>query len=709
MSYRITVDTGGTFTDLVLANDEELLGFFKSPTTPDDMFVGVEDGLRQAAASQSLSLEDLMRETSLFVYSTTRGTNAILEGKTAKTAFIATEGHGDMLVYREGGKPDPFNLRIPYPAPYVPRALTLEVVERVLSDGSVRVPLDESTVERAVERLRAWNIEAVGVCLLWSVVNPQHELRVGELLTHALPGVEVSLSHEVNPIIREFRRASATVIDASLKPLMRAHLTDIDARLRGLGYAGDPLSVTHVSGGMLSMNELCAAPLQSVDSGPALGPVAGLTLAMIELDDEHPDAIVTDLGGTSFEISVIHGGELTYTREKWLGPEYLGHPTGMHAVDTRSVAGAGGGSIARVDVEGVLQVGPDSAGADPGPVCYGHGGIAATVTDAAAVLGYLDREYFAHGRFDLDLEGARRAVAEQVAEPLGLSTEDGAAAILAVATEVTRSFVHDQTVRQGLDPRACLLVSGGGAAGLNIVRVARELEVPQILIPSGAGVLCAIGGQYADVVTEFSQRHFTETSRFDADGVNGVLAELSRLMDEFFAKLGGEGDERREFVCEARYTDQNWEIDVPLAADRFSGPDDVKAFENEFHRVHKRLFAVDQPDQSVECINWRARARQIRSKPRLPRFDRADTTSAPVNTRSIYEGGEWIDVDVFDGPRLGPGTTMEGPCVIEDPTTTIVLPAGTSVSVSEHHNYRLDVALDGPGRARAEAEGQVQL
>lgn len=706
MSYRITVDTGGTFTDLVLASDRELLGFFKSPTTPHDMFQGVLDGIGQAAASQGLAVEALMAQTGLFVYSTTHGTNAILEGKTARTAFVATAGHGDMLVYREGGKPDPFNLRIAYPEPYVPRSLTYEVTERVLSDGTVSVPLDEADVDRVVERLRALDVQAVGVCLLWSIVNPDHELRVGERIAAGLPGVEVSLSHLVNPIIREFRRASATVIDASLKPLMNAHLRDIDRRLRELGYVGDPLSVTHVSGGMLSMDELCEAPLQSVDSGPALGPVAGLKLASAELGTDAPNAIVTDVGGTSFEISVINGGALTYTREKWLGPELLGHPTGMHAVDTRSVA-AGGGSIARVDPEGVLHVGPQSAGADPGPVCYGRGGTQPTVTDAAAVLGYLDREHFAHGRFELDLDGARAAMRREVGEPLELADEDAAAAVLAVATESMRSFVHDQTVRQGLDPRGCLLVSGGGAAGLNIVRVARELEVPQILLPSGAGVLCAIGGQYADVVTEFSTRHFTDTVRFDADGVNAVLAELDARVDAFFARLSGDGSQEREYLCEARYADQNWEIDVPLTQPRFDGAATVKAFEDAFHHVHKRLFAVDQPDQFVECINWRVRARQVERKPSLPRGERIDGDARPVGSRSIYEGGAWIEVPVFDGPRLPAEVTIEGPCVIEDPTSTVVIPQLATVTVTDHHNYRIDVGLAAVGAADARAEGET--
>ena len=695
MTYRITVDTGGTFTDLVLATDEELGGFFKSPTTPEDIFVGIRASLEQAAASDGISVETLLSSTGTFVYSTTQGTNAILTKNTAKTAFVTTAGHGDILVYREGGKPDAFDLTIQFPEPYVSRTLTFEVEERILSDGTVMVALNEADVMGVIEDLAELGVEAVGVCLLWSVVNSDHEDRIGQLFSEHLPEVEVTLSHDVNPIIREFRRASASVIDASLKPVMRDHLGGVDARLRELGYEGQPLSVTHVTGGVLSLQEMCEVPLQSVDSGPALGPVAGLMFAQEELATETPDVIVADIGGTSCDISIVIGGELTYTREKWLGPEYLGHPTGMHAVDTRSV-GAGGGSVAHVDKEGVLHVGPESAGADPGPACYGRGGAKPTVTDAAAVLGYLDQEYFAGGQRDLDLGSATSVVQAQIAEPLGLDLEEGAAAILTVATEAMRSFVHDMTVRQGLDPRSCLLIAGGGAAGLTMIRVASELEVPEMVIPAGAGVLCAIGGQYADIVSEFSRRTFTDTRDFDADRVNATLTALDEEVDAFFERLPDDGERRREFLCEARYFDQNWEIDVTLPFSRFAGEADVQKFEDEFHRVHQRLFAVNQPGQGIELINWRARARQVRGKPAIsvPAHASDGSESSGATTRRVWERSEWKEFPVHYGPALPPLGIVEGPAVIEDPTTTIVLPTQSKVQVTKHRNYRIEVGSE---------------
>jgi N-methylhydantoinase A len=273
------------------------------------------------------------------VYSTTTSTNAILEGRTARTAFLTTEGHRDVLVYREGGKDDPLNIAVPYPEPYVPRSLTFTLRARIGSDGTVLEPLAEDDLERVLRRLADLDVEAVGVCLLWSIVNPVHELRVGERLAERLPHVEVTLGHLLNPVIREYRRASATVIDASLKPLMRAHLHDVDRRLRGLGFRGEPLLATHLSGGVVRLDEMCDRPLHSVDSGPALAPIAGLAYAAAEPEaadgNGAADVLVIDAGGTSLDISPTRDRRVVYSREKWFGPKWHGHMTGLPAVETR--------------------------------------------------------------------------------------------------------------------------------------------------------------------------------------------------------------------------------------------------------------------------------------------------------------------------------------------------------------------------------------
>lgn len=700
MPYTITMDTGGTFSDLVLADEHQVLGLYKAPTTPDDVLDGVLDAVGLAAEDQGLGVSELLAATTTFIYSTTRSTNAILTGETARTAFLTTEGHRDILVYREGGKHHPLDIAQPYPEPYVPRSLTYEVRERILADASVAVPLDEAHLDAVIDDLAEAEVEAVGVCLLWSVVEPAHELRVGERLRERLPDVEVTLSHQLNPIIREYRRASATVIDASIKPLMRTHLGQIDRRLRELGFGGEPLMVTHLSGGVLRMEDMCDAPLHSVDSGPALAPVAGLAYAAT-LPSPSPgagegapelDVIVVDAGGTSFDISPTRDRQVITSREKWLGPVWVGHMTGLPAVDTRSV-GAGGGSIAAVDPGGLLTVGPASAGASPGPACYGRGGTKATVTDAAVVLGHVDPAYFLGGRMPLDADRAAAAVADAVGRPLGLTTTAAAAAVMAVFTENIRAFLAETMVANGLDPRRSLIVAGGGAAGLNIAAVARELEVPQVLVPVMAAGLSAVGGQHSDVVTSFSLGGRTSTADFDHEAVNAVLGDLAGRVEAFLDRAGANGAGSREFYCEARYAHQLWELNVPLGdRDRFHGPDDVEDLHHRFDRLHHAVFAVDHASAPVEAVTWRGDARIRRPKPQLaerPAAGDGDGQAAPTRRRAHLDGVD-LDVPVHAGPRLRTGEVVPGPAIIEEATTTIVVPHHAQATVTPAA-YLIDV------------------
>src|SRR5581483_7888409 len=466
---RFAVDTGGTFTDLVVEDDDGVLHLFKSPTRPDDPVRGVLDVLDVAAGELG---DDLLARGAVFVHATTRAINAVLTGTTARTAFLTTGGHPDVLLFREGGRTDPFNFTRPYPQPYLPRSLTFEVPERIDAEGEVVEPLDEEAVVSICSRLRELGVEAVGVCLLWSIANPAHEQRVGELLEEHLPGVPYTLSHRLNPSIREYRRASSTCIDASLKPVMSEYLRSLEGRLRDAGFAGRVLMVTS-AGGVLDAAAVAEAPIHSLGSGPAMAPVAGP-------------------GRTSYDVSLVRRGRIPWTRETWLGEPFFGHMTGFPSVDVKSI-GAGGGSIGWVDEGGLLHVGPESAGSAPGPACYGRGGVRPTVTDAALALGYLDPDYFLGGAMRLDAAAASAALREHVAEPLGLSVEDAAAAMLRVATELMVRAIEEITLHQGIDPRSAVLVGGGGAAGLNSVAIARRLGCPQLIVPAVGPALSAAG------------------------------------------------------------------------------------------------------------------------------------------------------------------------------------------------------------------------
>jgi N-methylhydantoinase A len=685
MSYRIAVDTGGTFSDVVLLDESGELSLGKAPTTPERVFEGISEALSFAAGERGLSLPELLSATHLFIYGTTAATNAIITGRTARTAFLTTEGFPDTLVLREGGKLHPFDFRTPYPRPYVPRRLTYEVRERITSEGEVLVPLDREHLRTTLRAVAAAKAEAIAVSLLWSIVNPAHEEAVAGLIEEELPDLPYTLSHRLNPIIREYRRASSAAIDASLKPLMQRHLRQMQDDLGAAGFSGELLVVTSF-GGVLGLDDVAARPIYSVNSGPAMAPVAGKVYA-----GESRNAIVCDTGGTSFDVSVIRDGYIKFTRETWLGGMFTGHMTGLSSVDVKSI-GAGGGSIAWIDPGGLLRVGPDSAGAVPGPACYGRGGEEPTVSDAAVVLGYIDPHYFLGGRIGLDPERAAAAVRARIAEPLGLEPEQAAYAILTVANEHMVTAIRDITVNEGLDPRDSVIVAGGGASGLTVARIAEELGCRSVLVPRTAAALSACGGQLSDVVTEFSISRRVDTNRFDYAAVDDGLGQLERQIDDFFDRLRtAEPARRKEFFVEARYPYQVWELEVPLRSARLSTEADVAAMVDDFHAVHERVFAVKEPGQHVECLYWKGRATAALAKPALRELDPNGNEPRPQRTRRAWlEPDGPVDAAVLPGGSLAAGQRVSGPAIVEEPTTTVVVYPGWVLTVTSSGDYLLE-------------------
>ncbi len=693
MGFRVSVDTGGTFTDVVVADEQGVLHLAKAPTDLERAFQSIEEGLAQLAPELGVSVPELLARTDAFTFGTTRATNAIVEGRTARTAFFTTEGFPDVLLLREGGKLEPFR-QLPYPPPYVPRFLTFEIRERIDSEGDVFLPLDEGSVLAAIEQARSLGAEAVAVCLLWSIVNPAHELRVGELIEQQWPGVAYTLSHRLNPIIREYRRASSTAIDASLKPLMQSYLRTLEEDLRRAGLRGHIFVATSF-GGAWRPQDVVERPVYSIGSGPSMAPVAALTYARAERRDPAPDLIVCDTGGTTFDVGLVSGGEINYAAETWLGGRWIGHITGIRAVDVKSI-GAGGGSIVWVDPGGLLRVGPRSAGADPGPACYGHGGSEPTVTDAAVVLGWLDPAYFLGGRLPLDPEASRAALERRVAAPLGMSVQEAAYAAVTIASENIVGAIRELTIAQGIDPREVTIVAGGGASGLTIVPIARELGARQVLLPSTAGALSACGALYSDVVSEFSKARYAETRSLDRSAVNEALAEVEEAAEAFLAGLAdlAPRETRTEFMVEARYRAQVWELDVPVPR-RLQTDADVAAVEEAFHATHERVFAVREQGQYLECLLWKARATAVLDKPEVrsrPAPEREEAEPSDSVDAYFRESGE-VPVPRYDGALLPPGSRIEGPAVIREPTTTVVVYPGSSATVTELGNYLLEVGV----------------
>ncbi|NED97443.1 hydantoinase/oxoprolinase family protein [Phytoactinopolyspora alkaliphila] len=687
MGYRIAVDTGGTFTDVVVADPHGHLFFSKGLTTPDRMFDGALEALKVAAEEIGVEVPRIIQDADVFVYGTTRATNAIIEKTTATTALFCTEGFPDVLTLREGGKLQPFNFRLPYPQPYVPRHLTFEIRERVDSQGNTLIALQEDSVAHAIAAARAAGAEAIAVSLLWSIANPEHEQRVRHLIEESWPGVPVTLSHQINPTIREYRRTSSTAIDASLKPLMQAHLTAIEADLAAAGFQGDLVVVTS-AGGALTVSEVVSRPLHTVSSGPSMAPVAARAYA--DHDARTQNILVCDAGGTSFDVSLVQDGQIKRTRETWLGPKYQGHITGLSSVEVTSI-GSGGGSIAWIDDGGLLNVGPASAGSVPGPACYGRGGTEPTVTDAAVVVGYFNPDHFLDGRLALDADAAREAIRSRVAEPLGIDETAAAEAILALANEAMIGAIREITVNQGVDPRECTLVAGGGAGGLNAVYLGRELGCPRVLIPASAGALSACGAQFSDIINDVTVSRFATTASFDHDSVNAVLEEIDERMDEFVRNLNTRADVAidREYSVEARYPHQVWELDVPLDRGRVETEAEVAEIAARFHDVHERTFAVKEVGQAVECQYWRGRLTARLAKPRI--HDREGAGPSPVTHRpAVFDGAVVPETPCYQGRTLPAGLSVPGPAIIEEPLTTIVIPPGTRARVMPSGSYLVD-------------------
>jgi N-methylhydantoinase A len=666
MDVRFAVDTGGTFTDLVVERADGSIEMYKAPTTPVDPVEGVIDSLTIAAQASGEKLADYLARGVLLVHGTTHAINAIVTGATAQTAFLTTAGHPDTLVFREGGRMEPFNFTVPYPEPFIAKRHTFEVRERVMVDGSVRIPLDRPALIATLQHLKQQEIEAIAVCLLWSIVNPEHELKVGELIETYLPGVPYTLSHKINPAIREYRRASSTAIDASLKPVMGRYMRSLDTRLRQCGFVGRLLIVTS-QGGVIDAVAAAEAPVNLVNSGPSMAPVAARAYGTAHNDT----LIVGDAGGTTFDVSLVRRGRIPKTRETWLGEPFRSPMTGMPSVDIKSI-GAGGGSIAWVDPGGLLHVGPISAGAHPGPACYGRGGERATVTDAALVLGFIDPDFFLGGRMQLNRGAAIEALERTIAARLHLSVEAAAAAVMALATEHMVQAIMSITVNQGIDPTTATFVAGGGAGGLNCVAIGQRLGTPRVLVPETGAALAAQGALISDLTAHKQAMFHADSRRFEADAVNRVLSRLEEECTSFAANSHGRST-AIHWSTEARYPDQAWEIDVALAHNRFRGDADLARLVGDFHAVHQEIFAVSDPNSAIEMVGWNAEVRcQIGSG--QPGRLSAPAGKAKLPARRVrFQQEGWQEVAVHRFEMLAEGVLIDGPAIVESGFTSIVI------------------------------------
>src|SRR4051812_37959639 len=586
--YRIGVDVGGTYTDLVATDETGRTVFAKSPSTPSDQSIGVMAGLEELARRLNVTRAQMLAATDRLVHGTTVATNAVLERKGAKVALLTTDGHRDVIEMREGLKPDRYDLRSPPPEPLVPRERRFGVRERLRANGEVLVPLDAGSLGDAIAAVKQSGSTSVAVCFLHSYLNPVHELAAVERLIKELPGIDVSRSSDVLPQIKEYERVSTTIVNAYVEPIVRRYLTNLEARLTEAGFKGS-LFVVLSHGGMAPVEEASRLAAGTVLSGPAGGMSGGRRCAdLVGI----PDLVPFDMGGTSTDISLISGGQASLSADGMLA----GQRIALRSLDIASIA-AGGGSIASIDASRTLRVGPESAGSIPGPACYGNGGLAATVTDANVVLGYLDASAFMGGARPLDRVASEAAV-DRVAASLGLSRLEAAAGVYRMINLKMADGIRLMTLRRGVDPRKFALLSFGGAAGLHAAEVARELEIKRIIVPTVASVLSAWGMLTSDLRYEVSRTHYGAGPRITAEEVRALFAELEQqAAGRLRTWFNGPVDIERS--AELRYGEQIFEIDVSLDGLDWNATDLIDQIERRFHRKHEELYTYASPGQEV--------------------------------------------------------------------------------------------------------------
>ncbi len=668
-TYRIGIDVGGTFTDVVCiaANGTETLA--KAASTPHDQSEGVIAGLQNLAAALQLSLAELLEQTERIVHGTTVATNALLERKGARLAMLTTEGHRDVIEMREGLKPDRYDLRLPAPEPLVPRRRRLGIRERLRADGQVAIALDQSSLTAAIEQLRAEQVESVAICFLHAWRSAAHERAAGEAVAAALPGVFVTLSSDVLPQIKEFERFSTTAVNAYVGPVVSRYLGRLRGRLDEAGYDG-PVFVILSHGGVAPVEEAARLAVGTALSGPAGGVAAAVALARAGLGQ---NLVTFDMGGTSTDIALVAEGDAALGRGRVVGGERIA----LESLDIVTL-GAGGGSIAHLGSGGTLQVGPQSAGAVPGPAAYGLGGTQPAVTDANLVLGYLDAANFLGGARRLDLPAAQRAVAA-LAETLNLAPADCAMGIHRLVNARMADGVRVATVRRGLDPRDFTLLAFGGAAGLHASAVARELGLQRAAVPLFAAGLSAWGMLQSDLRYEMARSTLAAGGMPEDSEIAALYAALeAEARAKMAAWYGGEIAVQRS--ADMRYGEQVFEVAVPLDDMDWTSPNLAQRLRDAFHARHRALFTYDLPEEEVVLVT--ARAAAIGRLPPLASASRAEgPPAAPHATRRIrLEAGE-VDAPVYTFEALAPGQALRGPAIVESATTTVLLLPGDTAAM----------------------------
>ena len=680
MGLRVGVDVGGTFTDFLVVDEAGNAGVYKTSTTPEDPSVGFFKGLKKAASQRGLQLDAFLQQVETIVHGTTITTNATLTGDGANSGFITTKGFRDVLNMRRGLKERQFEKYAPPPA-LIPRRHIQVAEERINVLGEILTPLNEADVRAAARYFRRENIEAVAVSFLWSFRNPAHEMRVKEILEKELPGIYVSLSTEILPQIRLYERNSTTALNAYVGPVLTRYISRLLSELETRNFAGN-LLIMQSNGGVMSPQVAQRFASNTLLSGPAGAPMAGLFYGNTHGFD---NVITVDMGGTSFDVALVKDAEPVVTTEGMIGEHRIASPI----LDIHTI-GAGGGSIAWIDKGGLLAVGPKSAGAVPGPACYGRGGTLPTVTDAQYVLGYLDPAWFEEGELEFDAEAARTAIDQHIARPLSMDLVTAADGIYQLVNNNMAAALGVVSVERGYDPREFVLVVAGGAGPIHAAAIARELDIPLILIPRESSVFCAAGMLISDLKHDYVRTHATDIDQVDTGEVSALFKDMAATARATLTSESVPADRIDiKYSADLRYIGQFNEVEVALADSTELTDKSVEDLSAAFHLKHDSLYGYSMPDAGVELINLRITARGKTEKPAQERHQKgvSDPDHALLGARVAWFAGDYVDTPVYAGLKLVNGNRVRGPGIVVQPTTTIIVPPDFELLCDEYNNY----------------------
>jgi len=682
--YRIGIDIGGTFTDCIVIDDNTGdLRRFKKPSTPPNYYTGVLEVLQLAAKDFDLDINNFLKDVEQIIHGTTIATNIILSKEGKDVGLIATKGFRDIIEqwWKEERR---YDMKYPPPQPPCPRWLRREVTERIDFSGKVLKELNEQTVIEACNFYQNHNIESIAVSLIFSPINPDHEQKIKRIITQKYPQASVNISSEVLPQLREYERTMATILNAYVAPYCSKYLIELSNELENKGYIKD-LLIMQSNSGIASSEAISQKPINLVLSGPASGPIGGVYFSKLA---GKSDIITIDMGGTSFDVCLIQNNTIPSSTGGYIGRYRLALPT----VDVHSL-GAGGGSIAWVDPGGILHVGPKSSGAFPGPVCYDMGGTAPTVTDANLILGYLNPEYFLGGRMKLKKDLAESSLSN-LAKELNLTLGETAQGIIDVVNNNMVNGIEEVSVKKGYNPKDFTLVVAGGAGPLHATRLADLVGINKIIIPRIASAFCAFGMAISDLRHDFVKPYIKPIKKVDLPEVANLFKEMESEGNDILNSEGIE-DENINYLrsMDMRYIGQIYEVETPIPYSKFEDHN-IKEIKNLFHKKHEQLYGYKDKDSDIEIVHIRAKVIG-KNKPFL--IKKTDKERENINnmkvkaTRKVFfkDMGDYIKTNIYSGNELTPGTVLNGPAVIEEPDTTIVLFPSWTCKIDKYNNYIL--------------------